>query len=147
MEVLSGDPPLVLDAAHNPDGARALAEALPEAVGDAPIVACLGVLADKDARGVVEALAPRLALVVCTEVPAGRLAHAGRPGARPMAVAELAEVTRAAGLEAETIPAPAAAVRRTLEVARERDGAALVCGSHYLLHDAWTERHAPSSSR
>ena len=31
VEVAGGDPPLVLDAAHNPDGARALAEALPEA--------------------------------------------------------------------------------------------------------------------
>ena len=29
MEVIDGDPPLVLDAAHNPAGAAALAEALP----------------------------------------------------------------------------------------------------------------------
>ena len=56
----TGDPPLILDAAHNPDGARALAEALPEAAGEAPVVACLAVLADKDAAGVLAALAPRL---------------------------------------------------------------------------------------
>jgi hypothetical protein len=96
---------------------------------------------------VLEALAPRLALAVCTELPARRLAHAGRPGARPMAASELTEVARAAGLGAEMVPEPAAAVRRTLDAARARDGAALVCGSHYLLHDAWIERHAPSSSR
>ncbi len=147
MQVLPGDPPLVLDAAHNPDAARALAEALPEAVGDGPVVACLAMLADKDAAGVVESLAPRLALAVCTELPASRLARAGRPGALPMAAAQLAGVAGTAGLATEMIPEPGAAVRRALAAARERDGVALVCGSHYLLLDAWTERHAPSSSR
>ena len=33
MELVHGEPMLVLDSAHNPDGARALAEALPEVVG------------------------------------------------------------------------------------------------------------------
>jgi dihydrofolate synthase/folylpolyglutamate synthase len=147
MQVLPGDPPLVADAAHNPDGARALAEALPEVVGDGPVVACLAMLADKDAPGVLEALAPRLALAVCTEIPEARLARAGRPGALSMAAGDLAEVARATGVEAETIAEPGAAVRRALATARERAGVALVCGSHYLLRDAWTERHAPSSSR
>ncbi len=147
MQVLPGDPPLVLDAAHNPDGARALAEALPEGIGEMPVVACLAMLADKDAPGVLEALASRLALAVCTELPGGRLARIGRPGALPMAAGDLAEVARAAGVKAETITEPRAAVRRALAAARERDGVALVCGSHYLLRDAWTERHAPSSSR
>ena len=76
MQVVGGDPPLVLDAAHNPDGARALAEALPEVAGGRPVVACLAILADKDAAGILEALAPRLELVVCTELPAERLARA-----------------------------------------------------------------------
>jgi dihydrofolate synthase / folylpolyglutamate synthase len=147
MQVLEGDPPLVLDAAHNPDGARALAEALPEAVGDAPIVACIALLADKDASGVVAALAPRLSLAVCTELPAERLARGARPGARPLPASRLGEVAGAAGLEAEAVLDPGAAIRRALAAARERGGVALVCGSHYLLRDAWTERHAPSSSR
>jgi dihydrofolate synthase / folylpolyglutamate synthase len=147
MQVLGESPSLVVDAAHNPDGARALAEALPEVVGDAPVVACLAMLAGKDAAGVIEALAPRLALAICTELPPERLARAGRPGALPLAAPSLAQVANAAGLEAETVREPGAAVRRALAAARERDGVTLVCGSHYLLEDAWTERHAPSSSR
>jgi dihydrofolate synthase/folylpolyglutamate synthase len=147
MQVVSGDPPLVLDSAHNPDGARALAEALPEVAGTAPVFACLALLADKDAAGIIEALAPRLALAVCAELPAERLGRAGRPGAKPLAAARLAEVAGEAGLAAEAIPEPRTAVRRALDAARERGGVALVCGSHYLLGDAWTERHAPSSSR
>ncbi len=134
MQLLKGDPPLILDAAHNPDGARALAEALPEAVGEAPVVACLAVLADKDAAGVIAALAPRLEAVVCTELPAERLARAGRPGARALEAAQLGELARAAGLTAtEAVPEPRAAVGRARALARELDGIVLVTGSHYLL--------------
>ncbi len=147
MQVISGDPPLVLDAAHNPDGAHALAEALPEAVGGGSVVACIALLADKDAAGVLEALAPRLALAVCTELPAERLSRAGRPGARALPVEDLVRFAEDAGVPAEAVETPRAAIRRALDEAAARGGAALVCGSHYLLGDAWTERHDPSSSR
>jgi dihydrofolate synthase / folylpolyglutamate synthase len=147
MQRLDGDPPLILDAAHNPDGARALVEALPEAAGEAPIIACLAVLADKDARRVAEALAPRVELMVCTELPAELLTQVGRPSARSLEASALAEMAGAAGIEAEIVEEPGAAVRRTLAAARDRGGMALVSGSHYLLRYAWTERHAQSSSR
>ena len=142
MERLGDDPPLILDAAHNPDGARALAEALPEAAGEGPIVACLALLADKDARGFVEALAASVELLVCTELPAARLAGAGRPGA-----STLGELADRAGMRAEVIAEPEAAVRRALQAAAACGGVALVSGSHYLLGYAWTERRAQSSSR
>jgi dihydrofolate synthase/folylpolyglutamate synthase len=147
MQVLDGSPPLVLDAAHNPAGARALAEALPEAVGGGPVVACLAMLDDKDAAGVLEALAPRVELAICTELPAERLRRVGRPGARSLRAVSLAGVAERAGLSAEAVHGPRAAVRRALDEAARRGGVALVCGSHYLLGDAWTERHDPSSFR
>ncbi|HXE98952.1 MAG TPA: cyanophycin synthetase [Solirubrobacterales bacterium] len=134
VQLLEGDPPVILDAAHNPDGARALAEALPEAVGQAPVVACLASLADKDAAGVLAALAPRLAAAICTELPGERLARAGRPGAAATDAARLAELARDAGLTAvDAVPEPAAAVERARELARGQGGVALVTGSHYLL--------------
>jgi dihydrofolate synthase/folylpolyglutamate synthase len=136
MQLLDGDPPIVLDAAHNPPGARALAEALPEALGAAPVVACLALLADKDAAGVVAQLAPRVDLVVCTELPPDRLARAGRPAARSLEAEQLAAAAREAGLATEVVREPAAAVRRAIEEARARSGAALVTGSHYLLRYA-----------
>jgi dihydrofolate synthase / folylpolyglutamate synthase len=134
MQLLSGAPQLILDAAHNPDGARALAEALPEATGGAPVVACLAILADKDAAGLLGALAPRLELAVCTELPAERLARAGRPGARSLEASRLAEVAQGAGLaRTEVIRQPEAALRRAVAAASERGGVTLVTGSHYLL--------------
>ncbi|HVS99203.1 MAG TPA: Mur ligase family protein, partial [Solirubrobacterales bacterium] len=45
LELIAADPPTYLDAAHNPDGAAALAEALPALAGGRPVVACLAVLA------------------------------------------------------------------------------------------------------
>jgi dihydrofolate synthase/folylpolyglutamate synthase len=147
VELLEGDPPLVLDAAHNPDGARALAEALGEAVGEAPVVACLAILADKDAAGILAALAPRLEVAVCTELPAERLARAGRPGARALEASRLGELAAAAGLaRTEVVEEPQAALRRAAAAATERGGVTLVTGSHYLLSYAWTARRAQSSS-
>ena len=137
MQVIDGDPPLVLDAAHNPAGASALAEALPATSGGRPVIACLAVLADKDARGIVAALAPAVSGMVVTEIPDERLATAGRPGAEAYPASDLAAVARAAGVgwvaeEAD----PAAALALARERALGMDGVVLVTGSHYLLRYA-----------
>jgi dihydrofolate synthase/folylpolyglutamate synthase len=133
LEVRPGDPPQVLDAAHNPEGARALAEALPEVAEGRPVIACLALLEGKDEEGVIEALAPALAYAVCTEVPPDRLVGSGRPGATSVSAARLAELCRAAGVEAEAVADPAAASERAIALAAERSGIALSTGSHYLL--------------
>jgi dihydrofolate synthase / folylpolyglutamate synthase len=137
MEVIEGDPVLVLDAAHNPAGGAALAEALPAVAGGRPVIAALAVLADKDVRGLVGALAPVLAGVVATEIPADRLAAAGRPGAKAFGAGDLAEVARTAGVGwVEEERDPAAAVERARSVAQAQGGVALITGSHYLLRYA-----------
>jgi len=133
LERVADDPPVYLDAAHNPDGAAALAEALPGVAEGKPVVACLAVLADKDAEGMAAALAPALDAVVCTELPAALLAGAGRPGASFRPSAELARAFEAQGVRAESETDAAAALRRTLELATESAGTAVVAGSHYLL--------------
>jgi dihydrofolate synthase / folylpolyglutamate synthase len=137
MQLVEGDPPVVLDAAHNPPGAAALAEALPEATAGAPVVACLALLSDKDAAGVVRELAPVVDMAVCTQLPAEQLAHAGRPAARSLEAEELAATAREAGVDAIAVSEPGKAVERTLDEAGLRSGAALVSGSHYLLRYAF----------
>ena len=134
METMPGPPPTVLDAAHNPAAAAALAEALQGVATGRPVVACVAVLAGKDAAGILSALAPRLAAIVCTEIPPERLAGAGRPGSGSVAAGELAALGAAAGVpEVEAITDPAEAVARARALAVERGGLALVTGSHYLL--------------
>jgi dihydrofolate synthase/folylpolyglutamate synthase len=134
MEVIDSDPPSVLDAAHNPAGAAALAEALPAVAGGRAVIAVLAVLADKDAAAFVRALAPFVACVVATEVPPDVLAAAGRPGARALAAADLAAHAREGGVGwVEAEPDPATAVDRGRALARGQGGVLLISGSHYLL--------------
>ena len=56
MEVVRRSPTVVLDAAHNPHGARAAAAAITEAFGFTPLVGVVAVMADKDARGLLTVL-------------------------------------------------------------------------------------------
>jgi len=147
LEVVAHDPATILDVAHNPDGAAALAEALPGVTGGKPVFACVAILADKDAEAMLRALAPALEYVVCTELPADRLRASGRPGARSRPAAELAEICSRLDLAAEIVAEPEAALTRARELAAARDGVALAAGSHYLLGAAWTRRHAQSFSR
>ena len=144
-ELIAGDPPLLADAAHNEQGAAALAELIEGFAAGRPVTGCLSILADKDAEAIVAALAPGLDRCVCTAAEPG--AAMGRPGAKAADPARLAELLDAAGVEAEVVGEPADAVQRALSVARERNGVALCAGSHYLLRYAWTARHAQNSSR
>ncbi len=66
LEVVRSGPTVLVDAAHNPDGARVLAAALAEDYSFDRLVGVVGILADKDARGVLEALEPVLDQVVVT---------------------------------------------------------------------------------
>lgn len=144
-QAIAGEPPLLLDAAHNGQGARALAEVLPGFAAGRPAFACLSVLADKDAEAIVAALAPLLAGAICTAADPGPAM--GRPGARARDPGELAALFEAAGVAAEVVADPAAAVARLLELATERGGVAICAGSHYLLRYAWTARRDRSCCR
>lgn len=134
LERIAESPPTFLDAAHNPDGAAALAEALPAVAGDRRVVACLAILADKDAAAMVRALAPVLERAVCTELPAAALEGHGRPGAASRPAADLVAACEEAGLTAEAEPNFTAALRRGSALASEpTEGALLVAGSHYAI--------------
>lgn len=65
-EVVRRSPTVIVDAAHNPHGARALAETLQDSFDFRRLVGIVAVLAEKDARGVLEALEPVLDEVVVT---------------------------------------------------------------------------------
>jgi dihydrofolate synthase/folylpolyglutamate synthase len=144
-ELIPGDPPAIFDAAHNPDGARALAEALPELTDGAEVVCCLAVLEGKDVSGIVGGLAPACSQFVCTEIPSERIEGSGRPGGRARPALELAALCERAGVAAEAIPDPIDAWKRARELAKARNGVALAAGSHYLLSSLWIERPAQSS--
>lgn len=124
FEVLSHQPLVVLDGAHNPPAAAAVVQALDAAfhtTGRRLLV--LGMLADRDPAAFLDALEPaRVDAVVTCTVPSPRAASA----------AALAVVVGKRGLAVEVVDDPAEAVRRAVEVASD-DDLVLVTGSLYLV--------------
>jgi len=84
LEIVRRSPLLLVDAAHNPAGMAATADALTESFGPADIIAVLAVSADKDVAGILDALEPIAAGVVVTT----------NSSPRTMAATELAELAR-----------------------------------------------------
>ncbi len=126
-EVLSHQPLVVVDGAHNADAGMLLASTLEEefsVIGSR--IAIVGMLEGRDPADLLEALAPaRFDLVIATRPDTPR-------GAPAESVARAAE---AAGLPAEVVSDPSEAVERTLVGAGEED-LIVVCGSFYLVGPA-----------
>ncbi|MFF2038838.1 bifunctional folylpolyglutamate synthase/dihydrofolate synthase [Kitasatospora sp. NPDC058170] len=67
LEVVRRSPTIILDAAHNPDGAQATVTAIGESFGFTRLVGVIGTSGDKDVAGLLEAFEPILAEVVVTQ--------------------------------------------------------------------------------
>jgi dihydrofolate synthase/folylpolyglutamate synthase len=81
LERVRSSPSVFVDAAHNPHGARALAAALDSEFGFRRLVAVVGVMADKDAAGILAELEPVVAEVVVTRNSSPRAMDADELGA------------------------------------------------------------------
>ena len=104
-------PEILVDAAHNPDGAAALAAALPS-LFPGPFTLVVGVLDDKDAAGILHALAPLAARVILTRP---RSPRALDPAGLPVA----GEITQSLA-----------------EALALRQGPTVICGSVFLVGEA-----------
>lgn len=74
FQVVGRDPSLVLDGAHNPGAASALARSIRALFGDAPVTFVVGISRDKDARAILAALAPVARRLILTAAPNRRAA-------------------------------------------------------------------------
>jgi dihydrofolate synthase / folylpolyglutamate synthase len=81
LEVVRHSPTVVLDAAHNPHGAQATADAISESFAFAPLIGVLGCMVDKDVYGMLEAFEPVMETVVCTQNSTARAMPAAELGA------------------------------------------------------------------
>ena len=130
FELLRDQPPLLIDATHNPQSAQVLAQALIETQGLDKATGhikgfdtlLLGVLSDKDAEGIIKELAPLFDRLMVTE--------SASPRAIP--AAELAnKVEHATGHKPEV----AGSVSLALDELTRRDAAVVATGSITLVGD------------
>jgi dihydrofolate synthase/folylpolyglutamate synthase len=121
LQRLEGDPPLLLDGAHNASGAAALAAELQRSDGPAPVL-LFGAMRDKDLSAILGPLAERASSVVLTRPRVDRAADpATLAAALPPGIPALLESDLSRALD----------LARTL--ARREGREVLVSGSLYLV--------------
>lgn len=123
FQVMPGRPPVILDVAHNPHAARALAANLAAMGCTGRTVSVFAMFGDKDVAGVVAALAPQISHWVIAGLAGPRGADAG----------DLERALGAAGIAASTRCASVAdAYAQACDMATENDRIA-VFGSFYTV--------------
>lgn len=132
LEVVASNPLTVIDGAHNPAAAEALAACMAELAADHDIALVLGILADKNIPGI---MSPLLRCAASVFLAAPNSSRAAR-------VEALADVARSAGFQ----PHSADDVREAVRAAREwgfqhqlstsRTALVLITGSLYTAGEA-----------
>ena len=126
FQIVGRDPQWILDVAHNPDAARALASSLAARPGRGRTIAVCGILADKDIDGIIAAMSGAVQQWIAV----------GLEGPRSLPVADLA-----ARIQARTAApvSSAAGVAAGCELAARacgRDDRVLVFGSFHTVGPA-----------
>lgn len=120
LERIGTRPEVILDGAHNPDGAKALRAALDKYYPGQKVHFVFGMMGDKDMSGVIASLLRGSDAVYTVRADAGARA------------AEAAELARLAGANAVPVDDLWQAYERALAEAGA-DGIVCVCGSLYLV--------------
>ncbi len=125
FEILSFEPMIIVDGAHNEDGAEALAETVRECFGSRKFILCTGILRDKQYEKMLSYLLPLSERVIVCEVP----------NPRSLGADELAQVIHGMQASNEIIvsDSPENAYETIKKLQHGSDAAVLICGSLYLV--------------
>jgi dihydrofolate synthase/folylpolyglutamate synthase len=120
LERVATDPDIILDGAHNPAGARALADYIRRFFGGEPVRIVYGAMRDKAVEEVTNTLFPLASEVIVTEPDQPRALS-------PEAMAEMIDHPRLL---------KAANIRDALRLAREEKMTTFITGSLFLIGEA-----------
>lgn len=124
--VLANQPLILLDGAHNPNGAKALARSIKQLCREKSCYMIFGMLQDKDYLQVSEILAPLATRIFTIQTP-----H----NPRALSATVLADTVQKTNPSVEAVGTIPAAVERAISLASEED-LVLICGSLSFLEDA-----------
>ncbi|WP_199442372.1 bifunctional tetrahydrofolate synthase/dihydrofolate synthase [Umezawaea beigongshangensis] len=125
LEPVRAAPTVLVDAAHNPHGAKALATALSEEFGFRKLVAVVGVMEDKDVTGILTELEPVVSEIVVTSNSSPRSMDADTLGGLAVQIFGDERVVVA--------PRLVDAVENAVELAEEADDDGVVSGAGVVV--------------
>lgn len=125
LELLSREPLIILDGAHNPSGLESLSKSLREYLGDKRIFCIMSMLKDKAVGEAMVHLEGMFEKVYLVEIDSPRA----------MSADELKRIADKYFKETEICLDKKTAVEKAITQAKASGGAALVCGSLYLASE------------
>jgi len=125
MQVVSKNPEVLLDGAHNPGAARTLASAVRKEYPDRRIIVVIGIMDDKDIKGILRWIVPLADHIIYTRPQYYRSATPERLKAEALSY----------GGSGEVVPALFPALDRARVLARPSD-VIVVCGSLFTVGEA-----------
>jgi dihydrofolate synthase / folylpolyglutamate synthase len=126
LEILQKDPLFIIDGAHNLAGAKSLASSIEQLLPDHPVTLLTGMMADKDIRGILRILLPKVKQVVVTRPDNPRALEAAELGR--IINDEFTDMVQAVYV----VPDPIKAVDKALAVTA-LEGVVVCAGSLYML--------------
>ncbi|MBQ8850731.1 MAG: bifunctional folylpolyglutamate synthase/dihydrofolate synthase [Clostridia bacterium] len=129
FEIISRDPLMIFDGAHNPQGIRSAVDSIKTYFGDNKVYLLTGVLRDKDYTAIAKDLS-RIASKAFTLTP---------DSPRALSAKEYAETLNGAGIEARSFDTLSDALNTAMDTARA-DNVPLIClGSLYVYSSLMDE--------
>lgn len=127
LEIMGRRPTVIIDGAHNIHGAKGLAETICCHFNDRKIIAVVGILKDKDYKGILDEMMPLASEVIVTEPNSPR----------KLTAMELAEAVRVYGKAPMIEPSIKDAITRAMTIAGSED-VIIFFGSLYMIGEART---------
>jgi dihydrofolate synthase / folylpolyglutamate synthase len=127
MQVISRDPIVVVDGAHNPGAARELAHSIKEGFSYRRLILVAGIMGDKDINSIMGLISPAADYIICTKPDYYRAADPAR----------IMEQVLAAGKKGEVVETLPAAIAKARAIASKQD-LILITGSLFTVGEALT---------
>lgn len=132
FEVMSRDPLLIVDSAHNSDSALRLRLAIEDYLPGKPVILLFGASEDKDVKGMFAELLPRIWLLMATESTHPRALQAK----------SLVDMAHRFGCAAKAVVPVEAALQEALVLAKQENAAVVVAGSLFVaaaVRETWVK--------
>jgi dihydrofolate synthase/folylpolyglutamate synthase len=127
LQIMSRDPLVILDGAHNPGAARELADSITGGFSYDRLIAVMGIMADKDIKNIIRLISPVADYIICTRPDYYRAADPGN----------IMKEVSVLGKRGEAVDSLSGAIEKAKAMASSRD-LILITGSLFTVGEALT---------